>query len=281
MRAGDSTFNNFPFVINYSKFPILFILENISDDDIVLIDDYSTSSIDIEPIKKYLTIEINDLPEKAIGCRRLINHLPGADKSLFSHLTNTELFLGIEFLLLRTEFINAISIDKYTEKRKGITMFFGGTDPSNIASKYINEGLKLEDEDIHLITSSKNTQISLLSEILNQNPKFHLYIDISPSEIIELIQKTRICISTASSFCLEALCCKTLLVVGYTHNNQRLIAKSIETNHIGINIGNFSLSNYETILKRIALLKYNEIIHNQKRLLKNVNQKKLLEVFDN
>lgn len=279
LRKGDIPIFEIPYRIILLENPIEYLYSNVNKTDFIIIDDYKTSKDEIICLNKHNTIEINDIPQNAKYCKYLINQTPFITRDYFDSHLKSECFLGANYLLVRKEFLEVINKHGADKLRTGFVFSFGGTDNLKTGLNYMREAVELISEPIHLITTNLNPAINELKDLAMKNENLQIHIDINSNKIIELLLQAKFCVTTASTFALEAICCGPFLICGLTQDNQQLIAKNLAENDIALNVGTFT----ETNLIEIIQLINNSSIENQfekrQHLLSEIGTSKLLEII--
>lgn len=279
LRTGDRPIFEISYKIINSENPIEYLVKTINKGDIIIIDDYKTTKDEIVLLNEYKTIEINDIPQDAKNCKYLINQTPFISRDTFDSELKSECFLGASYLLVRQEFLEAINKHNANQLRSGFVFSFGGTDYSKTGLKYIKEAVEVISDPIHLITTNLNPAINELQELAWENKNLTIHMDINSNKVIELLLTAKYCITTASTFALEAICCGPFLICGLTQSNQQLIAKNLADNGIALSAGQFNETNFSKIIQLIDKASFEIQFKKRQLLLKEIGSSKLLEII--
>lgn len=261
--------------------PYGFILQHAYENDFVLIDKYNIDKEFVNNLrrKKIISVEVNDIPQDALGCDRLINHTPGIEIKDFPHLPETTFFVGADYLLLREPFINALHHTAPVKEPYGIVLGFGSTDPLQLNPKVALAALRVTDETVHIITSDSNTHIQALLNMAESESRISLHVNIGPEKMIQLIRNTKGCFFPASTMALEAMCCGTALVVGWFVENQSILAQKSAQLGLAINMGNLANANFATCIDNLLKIDRSNMAKKQHDLLDRANASQIREPF--
>lgn len=236
-----------------------FLVSNLKKEDIVILDGYSNTLEIQKKYKKYAKalVSIDDLASSPFVSDIIFNHGDIAVLPEYKISSTAKIYSGLDFLILRPEFLKAAKSKSSLFKKDGIIFLsFGGTDPYNITPlilRILHElGLSLE---INIVTGLKSTQQKLLKLIDNYpllNIKIHL--NLNASEIISLLNKATLAITTASTSGLEVCCCGVPLLVGTVVDNQKSINSILVKNNCAVSVQNWILASEEMIKDKILFL---------------------------
>jgi len=199
--------------------------------DLLVIDHYG---IDFK-IEKYIKektgvkiLSLDDTYEKH-HCDILLNHNISAKKKKHKHLVpkNCELRCGSAFTLLREEFYEQKK--KEYKKYTYITTIFlamGGSDSSNVNLKILKVLSEFKNIQVHLITTSSNSNLSILQEYVQDKEWVKLHIN--STNIAKLMRKSDFGIITPSVTANEAYFMELHFIAIQTAQNQDDIYKYLK-----------------------------------------------------
>lgn len=225
------------------------ILDILKKNDIVVIDHYQ---LDLNYHKKIKALNvkvicIDDIHDKEFDADLIINHAPSANKNNYVSGPDTKYALGIEYALLRPNFLKAAQ--KVDSKNYNTNVFvnFGGSDYLNLSEKVIDK----------LITFDCVSRIELVIGAANKNYKhlqfkyknckiINIHYAISEEKIISLLEECYFAIVPSSGMLFEALALNCYTLSSTYINNQ-------ETIFNGFKNGNmiFPLNSFEDLPKEI------------------------------
>ena len=198
-------------------------LDFIKSNDIVVLDNYFFDTKYQKKIKEKgcKLICLDDMHDKHYVADAVINHAPGLSPNQFSIENYTKLYLGLNYSLLREDFLNVKPRKRDSLKR--VLLCMGGADKFDITSKLIQHLQKykyIEDVDV-IIGSSYQHEERLKKTIKKYNQKINLFSNLSSKEMVRQMQKCDCAILPASTICFEALATGIPFFVGYTVDNQK------------------------------------------------------------
>jgi UDP-2,4-diacetamido-2,4,6-trideoxy-beta-L-altropyranose hydrolase len=231
-----------------------FFLSIITGDEIVVLDNYFFSSEYQLKIKRKgcKLICIDDLADKHYYADLVINHAPGIKEEIFSAEKETKILTGLDFAILRKEFL----LDNKSDLKTGnsIIICFGGADIYNITGAAIIALSSLSKICIiNVIVSSSFNHLTELKRLAKRYDNIVIHQNISAKEIINLGLSSRLAITSASTVSYEMLSLGLNLVVGYYVDNQKNIYNGLIRYDSVIGIGNLlELSqDIKTVIKDI------------------------------
>lgn len=282
MKLADRDCLISDFATHFTDDRTAFIAQHSAPGDHVILDDYTLTAGDAKRLKAagLWTIGINDLPEEALPCHVIINHLPGISPDLFSHLKGSHLLLGAKYLLLRPEFLNEIYVPANPAAGKGLLIAMGGTDPDGLNLHYLRAAENLGIKPVHILTSALNPQLDALKKIAGHDQVF-IHYGLNADQLIALFKSCSFCLLTASTLTLEAMCVKIAIATGYTHSNQVLLAQTCAKHETAINAGDFHHADAQEILKTLLASDTLKVKNAQFQLLKEADPIHFRDVMKN
>ena len=308
-----------------TKFEIIFVLQDTAKDVIDLIEskDYSTISIpfivdytmDNQNFNKY--IQSNDIVvldgyhfktdyQKAIknkGCKLvviddlhawhqvadlIINHANTAKISDYSVEEYTKFALGLDYVLLRSEFLNSTKKPRKLSKVKSVFISMGAADIHNVTQKFTEVLLEISGiEQINLMLSPINPNLVSIKKLANQYPeRIKLHFNISANQLVELLENCDLSICPASSISLESSSIGIPIISGYTAENQLDNLAGLTEQKIILNFGNLVTLSKEALKDKIEIAMnqpklLNELIHNQHKIIDGKSPERLMGLFEN
>ena len=241
----------------------------------ILIDDYSISQPEITYLKKigFRTIYIDDLLYDFHDIDCLINH--NQKHSELNYTGNAKkYFIGFDYLLLRKQFLE--EVPKEFQQKKDIEIFIaaGGTDYYSVSQSIIEQAIL--NKDIHKI----NVLIKAPIESFEENPRVVFHSNLNTVNLISLIKKCSIAITTASTLALECSCVGVNLILFTIADNQKELNTFLVENELAISIGDWA-SSKENLTRYIeaSISSNNQTALNQKKYFNRFDFNKLESVF--
>jgi UDP-2,4-diacetamido-2,4,6-trideoxy-beta-L-altropyranose hydrolase len=237
-------------------------LECLRGDEIVLMDNYYfTSEYQAEIRNKGCrVVYIDDFNDKHYVCDALINNIPGFEKDTFKRESYTKLFLGIDYALLRKEFLNEKwrSLPKIKD-----TLFvsFGGSDSNNLSFKIIDYLKRINPAFcINLVIGDAFQHISSLIYFSDVN----IFKNIPANVIAKLMAEAEICIVPASSLLNEVSSIGSKVLIGYFVDNQIQPYNYFVENQMAVGLGNLLNLEFQSFRTKFEFMRKSEyIIRNQ------------------
>ena len=196
---------------------------------IVILDGYSFNSNYQKQIKLVATklICVDELRDIYYHADVVINNQPCLSRENFSCEENTKIYTGINFSLLRKEFIaisNKRNKLKKIEDKKTFFVCFGGSDPYNFSKKIVEFLLKeVKLCNVNLVLGDGYDHKSDF-----KSNQVNIFKSLDAADLIRLIKKSDIAILPASTIMLEAFCVGIPVISGWYDDKQK---KTLECLH--------------------------------------------------
>ena len=256
-------------------------LNIISGSEIVVLDNYYFSTDYQRSIKAKgcKLVCIDDMYDKHYVADVVINHTVGIMKNAFSKETYTKLYLGLQYALLRKEFL--CETNTSIEKKYSCFVMMGGADTLKITDK-IRSLIKHESLllPIAIIIGPAFQDEAQLKEISNAC----VFKNISAKKIFQLMVNSKFGILPASTVAIEACAARIPFICGYYADNQKVFYKELKKNKIAVCIDDFSQINRNTLHKAIQLVNQpqivNDITNRQKILLDKKSKERIIAIFN-
>ena len=189
-----------------------------STKDIIIIDGYHFDYDYQIRVSQIVTnsVYVDDFCKGKYGTRAIINHSPTVSKKRYELLGYEGLlFLGLDFLMVRKEFLNQIG-NKQSLKDSSILIALGGTDHKNQLTHVLVQ-IELIFEQVTVLTTSVNKNLKELKEKF-ANVRF--VYDLPATGVIDVMQSNSLLLTSSSGLALEACVLKTKLYTCITAHNQ-------------------------------------------------------------
>jgi UDP-2,4-diacetamido-2,4,6-trideoxy-beta-L-altropyranose hydrolase len=253
------------------------ILEYLKGDEIVVIDDYNATREFQVKIRNRgcKLIYIDDHNDKHYVSDGLINNIPGFEAASFSKEVHTKLYLGIDYALLREEFMEP-ALREIHKSPKTIFVCFGGSDPLRITERMLHFFSNLDGYKLRVVIGDGFEKKGPLYAFTNAT----IFQNISAADVAGLMATSEICIITASSLLNEACSVNTKILVGYMAENQKAPYSYFVSQGLAIGLGdlnNLSQSQFNT--KFVETLNNKTMIYNQRRLFSFQQRENLRNIF--
>lgn len=207
-------------------------LESVSDEDIVVLDNYYFDTCFQRKIRDYgcKLVCVDDIHDKHFVADVVINHGLN-DERLFDAEPYTKLCLGLGWALLRKPFLQAR--DKGIPRDGSIVVSMGGADPYrltdtivlNLRALNLSCEIKVLLGDKVYLSEENRQSVTVLNRL-------------SAEEICSLFLRSSVGIMSASSVCIEALYCQLPLLVGHYVANQYEFYQQLKRQNLITDLGN-------------------------------------------
>ena len=231
--------------------------------DFVIVDGYSfldKFKLDVKSFGDRLVI-IDDNADLSFEADLVINHSPGLKPSNYPLIKSCNLCLGLDYVMLRSDFLQQDSqLNKKEEKKKGVLVCLGGSDPMRLSNKIVDLLLSFTDEIIHCVLGELNSNFDSYYNNQIINKRLFLHKGLTSLEMRNLMRRSRVGICTSSTISLECIASRLPIVVGWSEDNQRNIYDGITEKGLALGVGKFEDLNHDLISSSIiSLVKNNKI----------------------
>lgn len=204
----------------------------LTGDEIVVLDGYIFNTAYQSKIKSKgcRLVCIDDIHAYLFVADAVINHAPCVPTEAYSHESYTKLYLGTDYVLLKKIFLQkaASSNRVFNFDTSPILICFGGADPNNVTLKVLTEVREIfTDREIFVVVGAAYSCKDLLKEYCKQHKGVSVFINIHAGELVSLMEKAHIAITSASTVALEYMCVKGNLFLLKTADNQAHLYKTL------------------------------------------------------
>ncbi len=257
--------------------------------DIVVLDGYNYS----EPYQKYIKskvhklIMIDDKANMHYYADLIINHGDASSTVKYIKEPYTKILSGLDYLIIRKEFLNAAILDRTIYKIDSVFICMGGADPFSITVKALNAAVECDFiKKIVVITGNAYTNFQELNTRINEGSKRKEIIykeNLSAESLVELMSLCELAICPASSVALEMCCVKSGLLTGIVIDNQVNLHKQLVDLNCCITLQDFNKVSVDDIVTRLNLMNdiklVNNIMQNQKKAIDGKSSARILSEF--
>lgn len=201
-------------------------LSFLNKDIIVVLDHYCLNTHYQKNIKNIgcKLVCVDDLHDKVFFADLIINHAPGITPTDYQAQTYTQFALGLDYVLLRPEFLNKAFSKQ--EKRNIETAFvcFGGSDQKNITGVVANI-LKADVrfKKIIVVIGTSYNYVELLKSMICLDDRFKIYHGVNAQEMCDLMLQAQLAIVPASGILQEVMSLNIKTISGMYVENQKFI----------------------------------------------------------
>ena len=217
----------------------------IQEHDIVVTDGYWFREKYQLSIKKLgvKLVMIDDLANQFFYANAVINHAPGVKEENYSYDSNTKLYLGLDYALLRESFYKLSKQTKKIDEINKVFICFGGGTYDCIIENIIRS-LQLINtiKEIHLLSPSDKQ--------FKDSNNVYYYSNLSSEEVSDLMWKCHMSICSASTVSLESFFSKMFIILGLTADNQKNIHRGIIKHKNVSSIGDWNSTSVEILTQK-------------------------------
>ena len=259
-------------------------LNYLKENNIVILDGYHFSTDYQKKIKATGSrlVCIDDLHNKEFFADLIISHSPGLTPSDYKAQSYTRFALGLDYALLRPAFLKQASKHRKIDKIETILICFGGADPLNITEKTLENIIKINYfKKIIVVTGFEYFVTNDFYQLISKDKRIDHRNSLNEEQMLAVMKESDIAITQASGIILEIFSVGMPVITGYYVLDQMKFAINISQLNLAINIGDFRYdynSLLTDILRSMTLEKANQLVINQKLLLKD-SKKKVNDLF--
>ena len=255
-------------------------------DYMIIIDGYQFNLIYQKQIKRleYRLFYIDDFAKMPMVADVVINHSINIDPNNYKKQLYTKLAIGTKYAILRPGFLKAAKRERINKNTDNIFICFGGSDPFNLTLKAIKAILQTtRTKKIHVVIGAAYVNDEIY-KIEKKNRQLKIYKNIKEIEIIKIMQKCELAISSSSNILYELCAVKIPILTGYYTKNQKLLYSGCLFNNLIFGIGNIKkikISDFKKYLN-IIFYKYDSTLNisNQKKLFDKDIKKRFIRLID-
>lgn len=205
-------------------------LDYLTGEEIVVLDNYFYTTEYQKRIKGKgcKLVCIDDMHDKHYYADIVINHAVGLDRNLYELEPYTELCTGLNWSLLRKEFLK--SFTRNQKELRDVFVCLGGSDALNITHKAISGALQINDTlKVQVVLGDAYPFGTEINSAFGNNHRVCLYKSLSAQGMVELMSACRIGFVSASSLLWETQQVGLPVVYGYYAENQKDICRNNPT----------------------------------------------------
>jgi UDP-2,4-diacetamido-2,4,6-trideoxy-beta-L-altropyranose hydrolase len=170
-------------------------------------------------------VYIDDLHDKFLPVDLVINHAPGVEPWHYAAITadNTVYALGLDYAILRKEFLTAARTLKTRESNSQVLICFGGADPYNHTERCLRNVMDTAVGKIDVVVGAAYAHESSLLKLSVADERITIYKGIDANEMVTRMLANSIAIVPSSGILFEALALEMSCLTFPYVDNQRLI----------------------------------------------------------
>lgn len=262
--------------------------EHLTGNEIVVLDGYHFITEYQKTIKDRgcKLVCIDDIHAYHFVADVVINHAPGIDKDKYSIEDYTQLFLGLDYALLRKPFLEAARKRREIDTFKNIFICFGGSDFNNVTLNVLKSIVET-DIDIEVVSvvlgGANQNKIKILDYVKNVvKPKIVIHSNLSEEEMCALMEKSQLAIVPASSILYEVVAVKMPVISGYYVENQLEVHNGFKKLGLISSLEDFNDSeNVQSALSSLIMnIPVRKLIDEQEKTYNGQSLNNFLKLFD-
>lgn len=203
--------------------------------DMLIVDSYVIDNRWRSYYKQFVStlVDINDIPGEIRGANIILNHCPGISKDQYVTDDETVFLLGLNFAILRKQFLEYASSNSYKLEEKGVFICFGGADTYQLGSKFVNALLLSKfEEPIYWVTNDSSI---FTNEIVNSN--ITTLSNLSEIEMIYYMSIAKVLLIPSSVLSFEGIAIRKPIFTCYFVDNQKLIHQGLIKDGLAEGVG--------------------------------------------
>jgi UDP-2,4-diacetamido-2,4,6-trideoxy-beta-L-altropyranose hydrolase len=260
----------------------------LKGDEIVVVDGYNFQTAYQQTIKNIgcKLVAIDDLHGWYQVADIVINHANGANQLKYHAAAHTQFYLGLDYVLLRNEFLNADTPKREITHLRKVFISMGAADFTNITQKFVNALLEVTDvKEINLLLGDVNPNLEAIQKMVSQHPlRLKSHVNLSAAQIAALLKVCDVCICPASTISLESCAIGIVLISGYTAQNQVDNLKGMEKSQTLINFGNLNELSVAAIKNKFETVAANTkffrtMLDHQQKIIDGKSPERIAAIF--
>lgn len=257
-------------------------------DDLLVIDGYDFDEEYQSGVKKMVNklIAIDDLADRKFEADVIINHGDINVLPTYQKLPHTKIYSGFDYLIVRPEFLDAVTQKRQITVVDTAFICMGGADPFNITEKVLDACLRSTFlKKVIIVTGSVYKNKSNLQTLISSADRIIVeHIENADArQIVNSIQQSQIAVSTASSIALEVCCVKAALLCGTVIDNQNSIHSQLIRSQCCISVGSWINAEVDDIKEQLEVMNdpmlVQKIVDNQSVCIDGKSNERILEIF--
>lgn len=200
------------------------LLEVLTGEEIVVLDHYGLGPDYQQEIKKKGSklVCIDDLHDKEFYADLIINHSPGIKAEDYQAQNYTRFALGLDYALLRPEFLELAKRKKEIREIETVLICFGGSDPRNLTREVLSIIKEYESfQKINIVLGSGYNFKKSLNEIAENDEKIEIFESLNESQMASVVHSADLAIIPASGILLETIAAGPVPLICCSADNQK------------------------------------------------------------
>lgn len=213
-----------------------------SKDTIIVIDGYYFDQEYQSKIKQshFKLVYIDDLQTGKQQADLVINHSPSATIDDYNYEDYTKFALGFNYSLLRQNFLNLYNAKGDQTNNSSVFVSFGGADKFDLTLKTVLSLCKIGIiKKINIVLGKAYTHEKIHQLQSTSKKSINIYQNIDDKAMLELMEKSNLAISPASTTLMELLAVGIPTISGYFVENQKKSYLYLNQKKYIVGVGDF------------------------------------------
>ena len=268
---------------------LMLLRQKVSHDSIFVLDGYIFSDIYLSQVKSMVRklVVVDDLADRFFNADLVINHGNNL-RDRYRAASYTKIICGLDYLLLRSNFLELARQPRSVESISCLFICFGGSDPFNLTYRTVEAVLTVAFIQKIIVVTGPSYQyhrdtMSTLSNLREKNIEY--YNNVTPEVLIGLALQSELAITPSSTIALELCCIKVGLLTGWFVDNQVHIHDELINKKCAYSAGNFNEISTNVLQRCLVQMNdvrlVNDIMQNQNKVIDGYSSKRILSEFKN
>lgn len=244
----------------------LTIRQSLKGDEVVVLDGYAFDAAYQRTLHGACgrLVYVDDLHAWPMLADVVINHAPGMQASVYADKApHTQLCLGLDYLLLRQVFFDALALPRTIATIEHALICIGGADPLGITAHVLALLIATgQFKHISVVRGAANTG---QGKIESPNVEVKEYQQLTAQGLIALASTADVAIVPASTVALELMHVGINMIVGYYTANQYSIYSGLMQEGLAIGIGDWKQCTNTMLSAALQTLQQQPAIFAQRR----------------
>lgn len=230
----------------------------------VLVDGYhfSNAYFDAYDKQKMPLWMIDDFDYAPSYCQLVINFQAWAVPKAYA--ATCKQYIGLQYYLLRKEFLPYISKRTESTQKSTILVMMGGTDPNHQMQRVLSIIEKLHFPlDVTLILGMKNQEIEQYAKEHRNNIRISVHSN--PDNIPQLMQQALFAVTAGGGTCWELAFMQVPSMVIVQADNQIKVAEYVEKHGVGLNLGVYNQLSDKQLEDKLSAMVTNRLTRQNMR----------------
>jgi UDP-2,4-diacetamido-2,4,6-trideoxy-beta-L-altropyranose hydrolase len=249
----------------------------LKGNEIVVLDGYHfTEAYERNAKERALAVvSIDDIPNRPFLADVIFNFCGAIPVSVYSRAYYTQVFLGLDYLFLRSPFLKQAFKKKEYNDRLFLNM--GGADPNNATLKVLTELIQLKyTGKIEVVVGNSYLHADSLRPLLNAHKSITVRKGLDADEMFDVMTACAIAIVPPSTVALEFLTTGGLLFLYQTADNQALLNGYLVEKKLAHEFRSVEF-NSSSSMKPL----FETMVNNQKGCIDGLSAARIKKIFSN